>query len=131
MFSVTNFELMKLRSGESNGCTRRYPAGCPHEVGSQIPLVEEQRRGKAKPFAIAVITSIRPGTVGQRRQSDSESTRLAKADGFGSSSEWYQHFRMMYGAAGITDDTQVFRIQLAIREMEKGEPARVDLGDVI
>jgi len=38
---------------------------------------------------------------------------------------------MMYGASGITDDTQVFRLQLAIREMEKDEPARVSLGDVI
>lgn len=132
MFAVTNYELMKLRSGEANGCTRRYPGGCPHEVSNQIPLVEEQRRGSQNPFAIAVIMSIRPGTVGERRRVDSaEAKRLALADGFENPAAWYAHFRRMYGAAGIKDDTQVFRLQFNIREMDKGEPERVDLGDVI
>jgi len=132
MFAVTNYELMKLRAMEANGCTRRYPGGCPHEVGNQVPLVEEQKQGNQNPFAIAAIMSIRPSTFGERRRRDSmEATRLAKADGFESVAAWEQHFRMMYGKAGIKDETQVFRLQFNIREMDKGEAAKVNLGDMI
>lgn len=131
MFAVSNYELMKLRAGEADGCTRRYPAGCPHKIGDQIPLVEEQRKGDLNPFCIAVLLSIRPGTVGDRRRDTPEAKRLARADGFDSPAAWYQHFRMMYGAAGIQDNTQVYRMQFRIKEMEKGEPERVRLGDVI
>lgn len=132
MFSVTNYELMKLRSGEANGCTRRYPGGCPHEVGGQVALVEEQKKGHQEPFAVAVITSIRPSTVGQRRRhGDKEADRLAQMDGFPNAAAWYEHFRMMYGKAGIMDSTPVTRLQFRIQEMDKGEPAKVNLGDVI
>jgi len=119
MFSCTNREVMKIKSGESNGFTRRYPSGCPHEVGAQIPLCEE-KKGSQNPFAIARILSIRPGTVGERRRHDSpEATRLAQMDGFANGPDWYEHFRMMYGAGGLRDDMQVFRLQVKIDEMEK------------
>ncbi len=119
MFSCTNYETMKIKAGESVGCTRRYPSGCPHEIGSQLPLCEE-KKGGAEPFAVARLISIRPSTVGQRRRSgDPEAKRLAVLDGFPNQDAWYQHFRMMYGKAGIQDDTQVFRLQFKIDQMEK------------
>jgi len=131
MFSVTTYELKRLRSGEADGCTRRYPSGCPHKIHDQIPLVEEQKKGSQNPFCIAVLMSVRPGTVGERRRDTAEARRLALADGFENPAAWYEHFRMMYGASGIKEDTQVFRLQFHIKEMEKEKPARVDLNDVI
>jgi len=117
--TCSQMELSKIVDGSSDGVTRMYPTGCPHDVGAEIILTSRflvGHRDEDLPFARATIKSIRPATVDERERDD----KLAKMDGFVSGREWAIYFRQMYGP--VAGRQECFRLQLRIDKMDKGRP---------
>jgi len=116
MFRLTRNETKLIQEGGARSVTRRYPSGCPHQVGAQIILSSEYADPPATdevPFAVATIVSVRPITVGAMRRTP----ELCQMDGFGSPAEWHGHLLRLY--PGLSDDAQLYRLQLRVDEMDK------------
>lgn len=116
MFSCTSRETRMAIEGKMAGAVRKYGKKCPHKSGGMMTLTSKYLRGvggKETPFATVVITSVRPGTVGQFRNDK----QLPLTDGFANGVTWHTHLSMIY--RGIKDDEPVHHITFRIKEVEE------------
>lgn len=117
--TCSQIETKSIIDGSSDGVTRMYPTGCPHQPGTQIILTSRflaGHRDQDLAFARVTVKSIRPETVERREKDD----KLAKMEGFTSGREWAIYFRKMYGP--VAGGQECFRLQFRIDKMDKGAP---------
>ncbi len=115
MFNCTRVETRSIMEGKASGVTRRYPGGCPHQMGSQLVFVSEfqSRDSVPVPFATATIVSVRPSTIGELARDN----MIVEKDGFSTGPEWKGHLNQMY--RGVSDGDSVHHISFRIDDMEK------------
>jgi hypothetical protein len=122
MFSCNRHETKQIMAGKADGATRKYDT-CPHKAGNEIVLTSKflDRSERSIPFAKAIVTSVRPGTVGEFRRDQS----VAEMDGYPNGEVWVGQMRVMY--PGLADADKLTHIRFRITELDRDAGTRPDV----